>query len=110
MSRWRIQIRWLEEELGRLHQDGRGRGPIRRCNGREAVRIDATAALQPEDVVTSTHRGHTRYVGRGVPLAPPAAEIPGRATGRCSGGAGHTLVADPATALLGPRSRRACCC
>jgi len=101
MYRRMVLVRRLEEELGRLHAEGRTRGPIHRCDGQEAVGIGATAALEPEDVVTSTHRGHAHYVGKGVPLGPLLAEILGRATGSCGGRAGHMLVADPAVGLLG---------
>ncbi len=96
-----VLVRRLEEELGRLHREGRTRGPIHRCDGQEAVGIGATAALEPEDIVTSTHRGHAHYIGKGVPLGPLVAEILGRATGACGGRAGHMLVADPEAGVLG---------
>lgn len=101
MYRRMVLVRRLEEELGRLHKEGRTRGPIHRCDGQEAVGIGATAALEPEDVVTSTHRGHAHYIGKGVRLGPLVAEILGRATGSCGGRAGHMLVADPSVGLLG---------
>jgi pyruvate dehydrogenase E1 component alpha subunit len=96
-----VLVRRLEEELGRLHREGRTRGPIHRCDGQEAVGIGATAALEPEDIVTSSHRGHAHYIGKGVPLGPLVAEILGRATGACGGRAGHMLVADPEAGVLG---------
>lgn len=101
MYRRMVLVRRLEEELGRLHKEGRTRGPIHRCDGQEAVGVGATAALEPEDVVTSTHRGHAHYVGKGVPLGPLVAEILGRASGLCGGRAGHMLVADADAGLLG---------
>lgn len=101
MYRRMVVVRRLEEELGRLHKEGRTRGPIHRCDGQEAVGVGATAALEPEDVVTSTHRGHAHYVGKGLAPGPLVAEILGRATGSCGGRAGHMLVADPSIGLLG---------
>jgi TPP-dependent pyruvate/acetoin dehydrogenase alpha subunit len=94
-------VRELEEALGRLHQRGLTRGPIHRCDGQEAAGVGATMALAPADVVTSTHRGHAHYVGKGVPLGPLVAEIQGKATGTCGGRAGHMLVADAERGLLG---------
>jgi pyruvate dehydrogenase E1 component alpha subunit len=94
-------VRELEEALGRLHKAGRTRGPIHRCDGQEAAGVAATMALEPADVVTTTHRGHAHYVGKGVPLGPLVAEIQGKATGTCGGRAGHMLVADRAVGLLG---------
>ncbi len=94
-------VRELEEALGRLHKAGKTRGPIHRCDGQEAAGVAATMALAPADVVTTTHRGHAHYVGKGVPLAPLVAEIQGKATGACGGLAGHMLIADKEAGLLG---------
>jgi acetoin:2,6-dichlorophenolindophenol oxidoreductase subunit alpha len=94
-------VRLLEEAIGRLHKEGRTRGPIHRCDGQEAVGIGATAMLERADIVTSTHRGHAHYVGKGVNTGALMAEIMGRATGTCRGRGGHMLVADREIGLLG---------
>lgn len=101
MFRKMVLVRTMEEELGRLHKAGKTRGPIHRCDGQEAVGIGATAALLAEDVVTSTHRGHAHYLGKGLDPKGVAAEIMGRATGLCGGRAGHMLVADKTHGVLG---------
>ena len=66
MLRRMVAVRHLEERLGELHKAGKTRGPIHRCDGQEAVGIGATAMLDDEDLLTSTHRGHAHYVGKGV--------------------------------------------
>lgn len=96
-----VAVRHLEECLGALHKAGKTRGPIHRCDGQEAVGIGATAMLNREDKLTSTHRGHAHYVGKGVGIHGIVAEILGRATGVCGGRAGHMLVADAANGLIG---------
>lgn len=96
-----VLVRRLEQALGQHHQLGHIRGPIHRCDGQEAVGIGVTAALRPDDVVTSTHRGHAHYIGKGANLRSLAAEIFGRRTGYCRGRAGHMLVADASIGLLG---------
>lgn len=101
MLRRMIAVRHLEERLGELHKAGKTRGPIHRCDGQEAVGIGATAMLDASDLLTSTHRGHAHYVGKGVGLHPIVAEILGRSTGTCAGRAGHMLIADVANGLLG---------
>lgn len=101
MLRRMVAVRHLEERLGELHKAGKTRGPIHRCDGQEAVGIGATAMLEDSDLLTSTHRGHAHYVGKGVGLHPIAAEIFGRETGACGGRAGHMLIADAAKGLLG---------
>jgi acetoin:2,6-dichlorophenolindophenol oxidoreductase subunit alpha len=96
-----VLVRRLEEALGRLHREGRTRGPIHRCDGQEATGVGATAVLHPDDTVTSTHRGHAHYIGKGLDPRRLIAEIFGRATGYGAGRAGHMLVADAAHGMLG---------
>lgn len=101
MFRRMVVVRRLEEKLGELHKQGRTRGPIHRCDGQEAAGIGATAVLGADDVATSTHRGHAHYIGKGLDPRRVVAEIFGRATGYCRGRAGHMLIADRATGMLG---------
>jgi len=101
MYRKMILVRRIEEGLGRLHKEGKTRGPIHRCDGQEAIGIAATAVLQPGDFVTTTHRGHAHYIGKGLGVHPVVAEIFGRATGSCGGRAGHMLIADAAKGMIG---------
>lgn len=100
LKRMRL-VRLIEERLRALHEEGLVRGPVHCCDGQEAVGIGATAMLDADDAVTSTHRGHAHYVGKGIDLAAMLAEVLGRASGACGGRAGHMLVADPAVGLLG---------
>ena len=101
MFRKMCLTRALEEALGRLHAQGRTRGPIHRCDGQEAVGVGVTAALEVGDKVTTTHRGHAVYLGKGMDPDAVVAEIMGRATGACGGRAGHMLVADAALGMIG---------
>ncbi|WP_226623266.1 thiamine pyrophosphate-dependent dehydrogenase E1 component subunit alpha [Alloyangia pacifica] len=101
MYRKMILVRRLEEAFGALSKEGKTRGPIHRCDGQEAVGVAATAMLGADDYLTSTHRGHAHYVGKGVDLHGIAAEILGRSTGLCGGRAGHMLVADVEKGMIG---------
>lgn len=101
MYRKMILVRGLEEAFGALSKEGKTRGPIHRCDGQEAVGVAATAMLTHEDYLTSTHRGHAHYVGKGVDLHGIAAEILGRETGLCGGRAGHMLVGDAERGMIG---------
>ncbi|MFB2552875.1 thiamine pyrophosphate-dependent dehydrogenase E1 component subunit alpha [Ensifer soli] len=101
MYRKMIVVRRLEEGLGLLHKEGRTRGPIHRCDGQEGVGIAATAVLAAGDKVTTTHRGHAHYIGKGMDLRAVIAEIFGRETGACGGRAGHMLIADAEKGVMG---------
>lgn len=101
MYRKMIVVRRLEELLGELHKEGKTRGPIHRCDGQEAVGIGATAMLEADDLIASTHRGHAHYVGKGLDVHKIVAEILGKQTGYCKGRAGHMLIASAAEGLLG---------
>jgi acetoin:2,6-dichlorophenolindophenol oxidoreductase subunit alpha len=94
-------VRGFEERLGLLHREGRTRGPIHRCDGQEAVGVGATFLLRPTDTITSTHRGHAHFIGKGLDLRRMAAEIFGRASGYCGGRAGHMLIADRSLGVVG---------
>ncbi|MFG3284545.1 thiamine pyrophosphate-dependent dehydrogenase E1 component subunit alpha [Streptomyces sp. NPDC048111] len=94
--------RRLDERLPELVDEGLIKGPMHLGIGQEATGIGATAALGPGDLVTATHRPHSLYVGRGLPLGPTLAEMMGRATGQCGGRGGHMLVADREHGMLGP--------
>lgn len=96
-----VLTRRLEEMLGDLAKAGKTRGPIHRCDGQEAVGVGACAALGAGDYVTTTHRGHAVYVGKGLDPRRIVAEIMGRATGYCGGRGGHMLLGDVATGMLG---------
>ncbi len=96
-----LMVRHLEEGLGALHKEGRTRGPIHRCDGQEAVGVAATAMLEIDDKVATTHRGHSVYIGKGMEMRPVIAEIFGRQTGACGGRAGHMLVADASKGVVG---------
>lgn len=101
MYRKMNQTRILEESLQQLHTKGIIKGSIHLCIGQEAVGIGACAALRKEDYITSTHRGHAHYIGKGIKLNKLVAEIFGKSTGYCKGKAGHMLVADISIGLLG---------
>ena len=96
-----VLTRRMEEKLGALVAQGKTRGPIHRCDGQEAVGVAACMALETEDTVCTTHRGHHVYVGKGLDPRRIVAEIFGRETGYCQGRGGHMLLGDAATGMLG---------
>ena len=69
--------------------------------GEEAANIGALSALNPDDLITSNHRGHGQVIGKGIDLNAMMAEIMGKATGTCKGKGGSMHIADLENGNLG---------
>ena len=87
MYRTMVLIREAEETLLRLFSQNRMPGFIHSYLGEEAVAVGVCRALRAEDYITSTHRGHGHVLAKGVDLKLFFAELYGKATGCCKGGA-----------------------
>lgn len=96
-----LQIRRFEEAVEQVFARGLGRGTTHLCIGQEAVAVGACAALQPDDYVTSTHRGHGHCIARGLDPKLMMAEIYGKSSGYCKGKGGSMHIADIAAGVLG---------
>lgn len=94
MLRKMIEIRRFEECVERLFlQEGALIGPSHLYLGQEAVAAGAIGALNDDDLITTTYRGHGHAIAKGVPLRPLMAELFGKATGTCKGLGGSMHVA-----------------
>ena len=85
-------IRRFEVTTERAHLDGDLYGPFHSSMGQEAVSVGACMALRPDDVVTSTHRGHGHAIAKGADLGRICAELWGRSTGYCQGKGGSMHI------------------
>ena len=94
-------IRCFETRIDRLFAAGELRGTSHLSVGQEAVAIGAIAALQPEDYVTSTHRGHGHLLARGGEPRRLMAELFGKAGGYSGGRGGTQHIAEFALGFLG---------
>ena len=94
MLRKMIEIRRFEERVERLFlKEGALIGPSHLYLGEEAVAAGAIGALNDNDLITSTYRGHGHAIAKGVPMKPLMAELFGKATGTCKGLGGSMHVA-----------------
>lgn len=94
MLRKMIEIRRFEERVERLFlQEGALIGPSHLYLGEEAVAAGAVGALNDDDLITSTYRGHGHAIAKGVPMKPLMAELFGKSTGTCKGLGGSMHVA-----------------
>jgi TPP-dependent pyruvate/acetoin dehydrogenase alpha subunit len=83
-------VREVELRIESLHKRGRMTGSFHSSLGQEACAVGVCSALEPTDLVTSTHRGHGHAVAKGVPVEGVFAELFGRASG-VSGGRGGSM-------------------
>ena len=94
-------IRRFEERAIELVRDGDIVGGIHPYLGEEAVAAGVCAALRPEDVIASTHRGHGHVLAKGADPARLLAELAGRTTGLNRGRGGSMHAADFGIGILG---------
>ena len=96
-----LRIRRFEERVARLFADGRLPGFVHLSIGQEAVAAGACAALRPDDVIASTHRGHGHCLAKGGEPRRMMAELFGSRDGYCGGIAGSMHIADLERGILG---------
>ncbi|MGH3385542.1 MAG: thiamine pyrophosphate-dependent dehydrogenase E1 component subunit alpha [Nocardioidaceae bacterium] len=94
-------IRGFEERVKTLFSRGLVRGTTHLATGQEAVAVGASAALQPDDWVLGTYRGHHHALARGMSPASAFAEILGRSTGVCRGKGGSMHLTDVSRGVMG---------
>src|ERR687895_646164 len=93
--------RIFEERARDLFLEGLVKGTSHLGIGQEAVAAGFAAALEPDDLVFCTYRGHLHTLLRGAPMAALMAELLGRATGICGGKGGSMHLTDVAHGAMG---------
>jgi pyruvate dehydrogenase E1 component alpha subunit len=101
MLRTMLRIREFETEMRHKFADGEVPGFLHLYIGQEAVATGVCQALDEDDYLTSTHRGHGHCVARGLDTKKMAAELYGRETGYCNGKGGSMHIADVTAGMLG---------
>lgn len=96
-----VTIREFEESVADLFEDGEIPGFVHLYSGQEAVAVGACAALESDDYITSTHRGHGHCIAKGLEPSRMMAELFGAVDGYCSGKGGSMHIADTETGMLG---------
>ncbi|MGA8528634.1 MAG: thiamine pyrophosphate-dependent dehydrogenase E1 component subunit alpha [Acidobacteriaceae bacterium] len=101
MYRQMLRIRAFEEQVNDLYTRAIMPGLAHLYIGEEAIAVGISDALQAEDYITSTHRGHGHCLAKGAAPDRMFAELLGKAAGYCRGKGGSMHIADPATGNLG---------
>lgn len=100
MFRQMLLCRAFEDRVYYLFLQGRMPGTIHQAQGQEASAVGVCSALQPGDMITSTHRPHEHAVARGVSVKSLMAELFAKADGCCAGKGGSMHVGDVACGML----------
>jgi TPP-dependent pyruvate/acetoin dehydrogenase alpha subunit len=98
-----LQIREFEDRVHESFVAGLVQGTTHLCQGQEAVSVGTILALDDDDYLTYTYRGHGPCIARGMSMQGAFEEIFGRRGGVSGGLGGSMHLTDMA---LG---RRGCC-
>ena len=96
-----MTIRRFEEKVDEFFRQGKITGAVHTSVGQEAVAVGVAEALNKDDLVIATHRGHGHCIMRGADLKAMMAELFGRATGLCKGKGGSMHIVDVKKGMLG---------
>lgn len=95
------EIRLFDLKVAQLVKKGKVPGMTHFSVGEEAASVGAMYALNPDDYITSNHRGHGQAIAKGIDLNAMMAEILGKYTGICKGKGGSMHIADVDSGNLG---------
>src|SRR4249920_2134767 len=95
------KIRAFEEQVNELYKGAKMPGLAHLYVGEEAVAVGVCEALNRDDFITSTHRGHGHCLAKGASPDRMFAELLGKKSGYCKGKGGSMHIADPDTGNLG---------
>src|SRR6187549_1435743 len=101
LYRQMVAIRLFEERVNDLYTRALMPGLAHLYIGEEAIAVGVCEALNSDDYITSTHRGHGHCVAKGASLDRMFAELLGKEAGYCKGKGGSMHIADPDTGNLG---------
>src|SRR4249920_3714651 len=101
MYRQMVTIRLFEEQVNELYTRALMPGLAHLYIGEEAVAVGVCQALNPDDYITSTHRGHGHCLAKGAAIDRMFAELLGKEAGYCHGKGGSMHIADQQSGNLG---------
>ena len=94
-------IRRFEEGAEDAYTRGLIHGTMHLSIGQEASALGICMPLNPDDQITSTHRGHGHCIAKGAQVDRMFAEFFGKTTGYCKGRGGSMHIADVSAGNLG---------
>jgi len=101
MYRRMVTIRRFDERAVEEFHTGNVPGVVHAYIGEEAVAVGVCSALERDDKIVGTHRGHGHAIAKGADIRIMMAELFGRSNGYCRGKGGSMHIADFSIGMLG---------
>ena len=101
MYRKMTEIRQFEKRAYDLFLQNLVKGTTHLGTGQEAVAAGVSQAMNDDDYVFTTYRGHNHVLARGTPMTPVMAELLGRENGLMHGKGGSMHLLDVSRGILG---------
>ncbi|MFV1963965.1 MAG: thiamine pyrophosphate-dependent dehydrogenase E1 component subunit alpha [Pirellulaceae bacterium] len=95
-----VLIREFEEGVKYLFLEGSMPGTVHQCQGQEATAVGVCAALNEEDWITSTFRGHGHALAKGLSVEEMLFELFGARTGCAKGKGGSMHMGNMAKGMI----------
>lgn len=95
------KIRFFENKAKELYREGLMVGALHPYIGEEAIATGVCAALERDDYILSTHRGHGHCIAKGADFKFMIAELMGKETGYCRGRGGSMHICNRNIGILG---------
>ena len=96
-----MQIREFDTKVKDLWMENKIYGLAHSYVGAEAIAVGTCHALNPDDAITSTHRGHGHVIAKGGNIKKMMAELFGKYEGYNHGKGGSMHIADVKNGMLG---------
>jgi len=96
-----LKVRLFEQKVWDLFSENLIPGTVHLYLGQEAVAAGVCCALEEDDWVQSTHRGHGHVIAKGADTRAAMAELLGKVTGSCKGKGGSMHITEFAAGVLG---------
>ena len=95
------EIRLFEKRAYDLFMQNLVKGTTHLGTGQEAVAAGVSQAMDDDDYMFATYRGHNHVLARGTPMTPVMAELLGRENGLMHGKGGSMHLLDTSRGIMG---------
>jgi TPP-dependent pyruvate/acetoin dehydrogenase alpha subunit len=95
------RIRRVEEEIADIYPTDKIKSPVHLSIGQEAISVAVCDALNRDDIVFGTYRGHALYLAKGGDLKGMIAELYGKIDGCAKGKGGSMHLVDIDKGIMG---------